>query len=402
MTGELPRHRKVLVTLLIFFAGASSEASGQPPVADRKSVGDPLIRVRFRAVSEREETVDCRLLVRAVDGGLLVEDRSSRLWTVTPDRLIEETPLAGKVFAPFSTEELGQHLIGELRNAGNNSEFLIHSTEHYVLCTDTSRAYAEWCGGLLERLHKAFRVYWSAKQMDIHEPEFLLPVIILKTKTEFSQLAAADRTPASANGHGYFLITANRIVLYDLTFTESQAPAKTVSEVFRRVQKVPASMAAVVHEATHQIAFNTGLHTRYADNPMWMTEGMAMYFETPDLKNRRGWQTIGRLNRSRRSQFLEYVAKRRQADSLESLVGSDARFRDPQTIPDAYAEAWALSYFLMRTRPRPYSAWLSRIAAQPPLKFGTTQDRLKLFRSEFGEDLNALDQKMLSWIRRQK
>jgi hypothetical protein len=54
MTGELPRHRKVLVTLLIFFAGASSEASGQPPVADRKSVGDPLIRVRFRAVSERE------------------------------------------------------------------------------------------------------------------------------------------------------------------------------------------------------------------------------------------------------------------------------------------------------------------------------------------------------------
>ena len=394
--------REVLVVLLVCSVVAGSDARGQLQATSQKASRDPLVQIRFRAVSEREQTIDGRLLVRAQDGGLLVEDRAGRLWTVTPDRLLAETALQGEFFSPLSQDELGRHLIAELRDAGNHGEFLIHATEHYVLCTNTSQAYAEWCGGLLERLHKAFRVYWSAKQMDIHEPEFLLPVIILKTKTEFAQLAAFDRTPASAKGNGYFLITANRIVLYDLTAAETESPAKTVSDVLRRVRKVPSSVAAVVHEATHQIAFNTGLHTRYADNPVWMTEGMAMYFETPDLKNRRGWQTIGRLNNSRKLQFLDYVAKRRQPDSLETLVRSDARFRDPQTIPDAYAEAWALSYFLIRTRPRLYTAWLTQIAAQPPLKFGTPQDRLKLFRREFGEDLNSLDQKMLSWIRRQK
>jgi len=150
------------------------------------------------------------------------------------------------------------------------------------------------------------------------------------------------------------------------------------------------------------MAFNTGLHRRYADNPMWMTEGLAMYFETPDLKNRRGWQTIGRLNSSRKLQFQNYVAKRRPPDSLETLIRSDARFHDPRTIPDAYAEAWALSYYLIRTRPRLYTAWLAQIAAQPPLRFGTPEDRLKLFRSIFGEDLESLDQKMLNWIRRQR
>ena len=384
--------------LLMALSMAAGDAAGQ----SQKDTRDPLVQVRFRTVSEQTKTVNGRLLVRAQDGGLLVEDRASRYWTVTPDRLIEETAVAGKEFSPLSRDELGRYLIDELRAAGNHADFFIHATEHYVLCTDTSPAYAQWCGGLLERLYKAFRTYWSAKQMVVHEPEFLLPVIILKTKTEFAGLAAFDRTPASAKGHGYFLITANRIVLYDLTGTEAELPASTVSDVLRRVRKTPSSVAAEVHEATHQMAFNTGLHRRYADNPMWMTEGLAMYFETPDLKNRRGWQTIGRLNSSRKLQFQNYVAKRRPPDSLETLIRSDARFHDPRTIPDAYAEAWALSYYLIRTRPRLYTAWLAQIAAQPPLRFGTPEDRLKLFRSIFGEDLESLDQKMLNWIRRQR
>lgn len=127
-----------------------------------------------------------------------------------------------------------------------------------------------------------------------------------------------------------------------------------------------------------------------------------MYFETPDLKSRRGWQTIGRLNRNRKSQFLDFVAKRRKPDSLASLIGSDARFREPDSQVDAYGEAWALSYFLIRTKPRQYSAWLKQIAEKPPLQFDSPEERLSLFRSEFGEDISGLDKKMLAWIRRQR
>ena len=54
---------------------------------------------------------------------------------------------------------------------------------------------------------------------------------------------------------------------------------------------LPGVTVTVIHEATHQIAFNCGLHTRYADNPLWLTEGMALYFETPDLRSRSGWRT---------------------------------------------------------------------------------------------------------------
>lgn len=378
--------------VLCLAAGAASSQDGSV---------DPLIHVRFLDRAEKEKSIEGRIRLRATNL-LLVEARSGRLWSVVPEKLIEEKAVEGQSFSPLSKEEMGEHLIQELRDAGNQNEFLVHTTDHYVICTDTSKAYAQWCGGLLERLHKAFGVFWKARKMDVHEPGFPLPVVILKTRTEFAELAAFDRTPGSAKGAGYFLITGNRIVLYDLTATEQQSPARTVSDVFRRVQSVPGSVATVVHEATHQIAFNSGLHTRYADNPVWMTEGMAMYFETPDLKSRRGWQTIGRLNRNRKAQFLDFVAKRRKPDSLESLIGSDARFREPDTQIDAYGEAWALSYFLIRTKPRQYSAWLTKIAGKPQLQFDSPEARLSLFQSEFGEDLSKLDKQMLAWIRRQK
>ena len=45
-------------------------------------------------------------------------------------------------------------------------------------------------------------------------------------------------------------------------------------------------MATIVHEATHQIAFNCGMQQRYADIPLWLCEGMAVYFEAPDLASK--------------------------------------------------------------------------------------------------------------------
>ena len=58
-------------------------------------------------------------------------------------------------------------------------------------------------------------------------------------------------------------------------------------------------VSTIVHEATHQIAFNSGLHQRLSDCPKWFSEGVAMYCETPDLKSSEGWAGIGAVNRNR-------------------------------------------------------------------------------------------------------
>lgn len=147
-------------------------------------------------------------------------------------------------------------------------------------------------------------------------------------------------------------------------------------------------VATIIHEATHQIAFNSGLQTRFADIPLWVSEGLAVYFETPDLQSSKGWRTIGAVNANRLARFREYLPKR-PAGSLESLVMDDKRIRDTRTALDAYAEAWALNYYLIHNHPRKYLAYLEMLSSKKPLVWDKPEARLQQFRESFGDDLEA-------------
>lgn len=355
--------------------------------------------ISFRDETNEETAIQGRVLVRAKDCGLLVEDAAQRLWTIVAERLENETR-TDQAFEYFSADQLAGRLIDETKSAGINAEFQVSTTDHYVIAASTPEAYSQWTSRLLERMQLAFQSYWKNRQFELHSPAAPLPVLILSNQAQFAKMAQFDQTPASANGQGYYLVTANRVVLFDLTAANADAPAETVAEVQRRVQQVPASAATVVHEATHQIAFNRGMHRRYADNPIWLTEGMAMYFEAPDLRSRRGWSTIGKVNAARLYRFRDFLKGRREPDSLETLIQSNSRFADAEQAADAYSEAWALTYFLIRTRIRDYTEYLKAIAQKRPLQWDTPAERLAEFQTAFGSDLSRLGRDLLKFIHR--
>jgi hypothetical protein len=159
-------------------------------------------------------------------------------------------------------------------------------------------------------------------------------------------------------------------------------------------------VATIVHEATHQIAFNCGLSARYADIPLWLCEGMAVYFEAPDLSSTRGWRGIGRVNYARLATFHDNLPNWHD-DSLKSLLAADRRFRDPQTAVDAYADAWALNYYLIKYESEAYAAYLKTLAKKRPLMQDDSATRLADFRQHFG-DLPRLQQKFLKQMARVK
>ena len=115
-----------------------------------------------------------------------------------------------------------------------------------------------------------------------------------------------------------------------------------------------------------------------------MSEGLAEFFETPDLSNTRGWAGIGQVNYSR---WDRYQANEAAGTLLpfEKIVGGDAAFRNPQTAVDAYAQAWALTYFLIRWRPDDYAGYLKALAAKPQLAQDPPEKRLAEFKKHFGE-----------------
>ena len=116
---------------------------------------------------------------------------------------------------------------------------------------------------------------------------------------------------------------------------------------------------------------------------MWFSEGIAVYFETPDLRSAKGWAGVGAVNRSRLSQFREYLGSR-PPDSLKTLIVTDERFRDLKQAADTYAEAWALTYFLLRQRPKEYVDYLKMLSQKQPLIEEGAQRRLEEFEKYFG------------------
>ena len=78
------------------------------------------------------------------------------------------------------------------------------------------------------------------------------------------------------------------------------------------------------------------------------------------------------------------------------LLSSDRQF---QVDPDgAYAEAWALTFFLAETEPRKYIAYLGQTAAKQPFTEVKGPERLKDFTGIFGEQLDLLEAKMLRFV----
>lgn len=375
---------------MLLWITANAALAADPPSTGR------LEEVRVKSEKGPEQIVLGRVLVEAQDGGLLVIGRDGKLWTVDVEQFAGRRA-TDDAFSPLPPDQLGKQLREEL-----GFGFEVTSTKHYVVCSNAGKTYSTWCASLFERLFSAFQNYWKQRGLTLREPEFPLIAIVFSNEREFAAFAQRDAGPDAVSSKGYFSIATNRMVIYDLVVNARGSAAMSAAEFQQRLTTQAFNIATVVHEATHQIAFNSGMHTRYADNPLWLAEGMAMFFETPDLSSKSGWKTVGTVNDLRLRQFRDYAAKRRPADSLTTLLQSDARFTDANTAADAYAEAWALNYFLIKTRSADYVRYLERLAAKPRLTWDTPEKRLAEFEESFNVKLGELEVEWLKYLKRMK
>jgi hypothetical protein len=399
--------RAKLTILLVFwavFVGSSPlDVAGQTDSKPTNQIATNLVEIE--AVQPGgQRIVRGRVLLEAADGGLLLESQDGVLYLLEAGQTLSRKRL-DETFTPLTSAEMAEGLLAELP-AG----FRSHTTAHYVVCYNTSRAYAQWTSSLLERLHKAFTNYWRNKGLDVREPEFPLAVLVFADRPMYERHSRDDLPGGVGNIVGFYSLRSNRVNMFDLSGTEAvrgtagprsstsrRGSLREINQMLSQPAAVPL-VATIVHEATHQIAFNCGLSTRYADIPLWLCEGMAVYFEAPDLTSTRGWQGIGRVNYARLTTFRENLHQW-QEGSLVRLLRDDRRFREPRTATNAYADAWALNYYLIKYRPREYQAYLQALAEKPPLVQDGPDTRLAEFRQHFG-DLHKLEREFLTQMSR--
>jgi Protein of unknown function (DUF1570) len=344
----------------------------------------------------QEREIVGRIEVEAVDGGVLLLARDGELWAITAEELVSKRSDQVE-FKPFTRTEMNKQLLE--RHPG----FKLHQTVHYTICYNTSPAYAQWVGSLYERLYDGFYNFWSKKGLKLAEPSLPLVALVFDTRANYDLHARRDLGDAAGAIIGYYSLQTNQVTMYDLTGLEGVA-SKTRGSSAARINTIlsqPAaerSVATIVHEATHQLVYNSQLQARYADIPFWMSEGLAVYFETPDLESAKGWKRIGGVNRHNLIEFHKWL-RERPANSIPELLTNDKRFRDPQQASAAYAEAWAFTYFLMRTRGEEYANYMQKLAELKPLVALEPQQRLEMFTTTFGHDLNKLDAEFIRYLR---
>jgi hypothetical protein len=278
----------------------------------------------------------------------------------------------GPAFQGYSSSEMSELLRTEF-----GKEFEISTTNHFVVVHPHGqwRAWAD----RLESLFRAFTPSMHVRGFPVRSPQVPLVAVVFRTQSEYYRHAAANGNPLKPGTLGHYDPNSNRIFL----FNAGHATGDDWS----------VSAGTIIHEATHQTAFNVGVHRRFADQPRWLVEGLAMMFEARGVWDSRAIHTRSdRINRGRLNDFRYYQPQLANG-GIAALVGSDQLFR---TNPGfAYAESWMLSFFLFETRPQEYSRYLQRVAARPLFREYPAQQRTADFMRIFGSDLQLLDAQLV-------
>jgi hypothetical protein len=341
-------------------------------------------------VNGRAKQYEGQVIVEDSVGSMLLETDEGAMVQIMADT-IKSRESDDASLERLNKEQLAQRLLEEF-----GPGFQVYQAKHYVVVYNTTRKYAQWTSSLLERLQKGFLAYWKRKGCDVKEPESPLAVVIFGDKESYLRYARDELGAAAGSAIGYYSFQSNRITMYDLTGMQSlrredsrRGSSHDITAMLSEPEAAPL-VATIVHEATHQIAFNCGLQKRYADNPVWLAEGLAMYCETPDLFSNRSWSGIGRVNYDRWDLYREN-ANNDKVLPLQSLIVNDDRFRNSRTAVDAYAEAWAWTYFLATWHTDQLVAYMKDIANKPLLTADDKKGRLGDFTKHFGSDITALE-----------
>ncbi|MFM7975912.1 MAG: DUF1570 domain-containing protein, partial [Pirellula sp.] len=156
----------------------------------------------------------------------------------------------------------------------------------------------------------------------------------------------------------------------------------------------------VSHEATHQLAGNSGIMPRNKVALRWAHEGLASYFET---SSDAGWGGIGAVNEGRLKSYYRVSNDPRRADI--GLLVCDGLFdlaRNQQQEAEVYGQAWGLTHFLMERHFQELIDYYRKISAIESSSGQVTRgDLVQLFAESFG-DLRKLEREWHAYMRELK
>ena len=269
-------------------------------------------------------------------------ERTGRIASFEPGE-IQSHSILNESFQPSTAMQLRGMLQEEFGRS-----YAVDGSGDFVIVASPSTV-SKWTKVFAD-LQRSFFQYCSTRGFPIQKPDFPLVGIVFRDEADFFRHAAQNQINISARTAGFYSILTNRLYLFEPSgnsFDQREA------------------MATIRHEATHQLAFNTGLHQRLSSPPLWVMEGLASIFEAPGMTESRSTSTAAKLVNQTRIDTWKGIAKRpdQLTQSFDSIVRDDSLFKsDPDK---AYAIAWAVSLYLSERDSSKYARYMSHISTLP-------------------------------------
>lgn len=302
-------------------------------------------------------------------------------------------------FQPQPTSEFRDELRREFVGS-----YEVSGTTHYLVCAPVGKA--RQYGQLFENIYRDVEQFYRVRGFQIHSPEVPLVAVVFGSQREFMAYCVKDKVPPSPGLMGYYSLLTNRVALFDndrlLSAVSDPAGSKlVVGEGIAALAAISGETAnTIIHETTHQVGYNIGIHSRLGGTPVWIVEGLATVLEPDGMRHRRGRQLQqDRVNGERLTWFEGRHRPKRQMGNLGRLIASDAYFH--QRTLDSYSESWAFSFFLLEnpTRRRDLVAYLQKISQRDAMKPYSAKERLADFQQSFG-DISRLEVEFIRFMDR--
>jgi hypothetical protein len=247
----------------------------------------------------------------------------------------------------------------------------VHRTDQFLVLSSAEDAWASVTGRLLDRVYLRFYEQFSRAGF---EPKPAPDKLIWVCFNSYGALEAYARAADGAEVSwmdAYYSHRTNRVATaVAVGRPTAQAKARPSGSSGRiaafgdpgggQAASGGLDIRTIIHELTHQLAFNSGLQRRGATYPFWLTEGLATNFEADSSES----IGLGREDSRYRQRLIEVKAGGRLIP-LEQFVGmTEYPAGQGPATRDAYAQSWGVFHYLLESQPcalRKYMAELSSV-----------------------------------------
>ncbi|MCR9200615.1 MAG: DUF1570 domain-containing protein [Planctomycetaceae bacterium] len=370
----------------------SAMTGGTGTGSPRDDDGPPHIELDVPLADGTQQVLRGQLLAEMSDDQLMVEESTGAIYIipgVRPDnrRAVEEPfqYLTDEQMAAFLKQQMGE-------------SFRVVQTEHYVLCSQAGDLFTEYCGKLLERVHEEFYEFFEDRGLTLQPLRNKLPVIVMRDAASLQAFASRQHPETDfADTPGYYSVRHNQMLISGAAAAGS---FRRVTDVAREMREHVRQVETIVHEAVHQLSYNSGLQVRYADNPVWLSEGLAVFFESTSGRASLGWGRPGEVSRLHLPTLKSLRVVAGTPVFLESLAVSPEAFLDERQAARAYAESWATFHYLASRQKQALMRLLKAYQqAKPGVGLGAER-HTELLEDALGESLADGESTVLRYVKR--